>query len=56
MTHWFDERQDIIATGGASTNAVIIDRLLEQILSILGGHPKKGLTFILVEQFFCRIF
>lgn len=33
--------QDIIATGGVDTNAVIFDQPSGQILSTLGGHSKK---------------
>ncbi|GFZ10713.1 MOS4-associated complex 3B [Actinidia rufa] len=33
--------KDIIATGGADTNAVLFDRLSGEILSTLSGHSKK---------------
>lgn len=33
--------QDLIATGGLDTNAVLFDRSSGQILSTLVGHSKK---------------
>jgi pre-mRNA-processing factor 19 len=40
------KKQDIIASGGVDTNAVIFDRASGQILSTLTGHSKKVLHFI----------
>lgn len=40
--------QDIIATGGVDTNAVLFDRSSGQILSTLSGHSKKVLPFHLL--------
>lgn len=43
----FTGYQDIIATGGFDTNAVIFDRSSGQILSTLSGHSKKVFIIIL---------
>lgn len=37
--------QDIIATGGVDTNAVVFDRTSGEILSTLSGHSKKVFLF-----------
>lgn len=39
------DEQDVIATGGVDTNAVLFDRVSGQILSTLTGHTKKVLFF-----------
>jgi hypothetical protein len=35
------DSQDVVATGGIDTNAVIFDRSSGQILCTLTGHSKK---------------
>ena len=42
--HWIDH-QDVIATGGIDTTAVLFDRPSGQILSTLTGHSKKVRIF-----------
>ncbi|KAF9604849.1 hypothetical protein IFM89_010524 [Coptis chinensis] len=46
--------KDILATGGADTNAVIFDRTSGQILSTLSGHSKKvnSVKFVSREELF----
>jgi hypothetical protein len=46
--------QDIVATGGIDTNAVLFDRASGQILCTLTGHSKKVFPHYDIE--FCCIF
>lgn len=64
---FLDDGQDVIATGGIDTNAVLFDRSSGQILCTLTGHSKKvfpsnllshGITsrillFFLSDRIFC---
>ena len=43
------DSQDIVATGGIDTNAVLFDRLSGQILCTLTGHSKKVLYRMLLN-------
>lgn len=41
--------QDIVATGGIDTNAVLFDRPSGQILCTLTGHSKKVLPHVILN-------
>lgn len=43
--------QDVIATGGVDTNAVLFDRPSGQIVTTLSGHSKK-VSFFFFTFFF----
>lgn len=51
----FSGWQDLIATGGIDTNAVIFDRPSGQILSTLSGHSKKVLFLLEFLALFHKI-
>lgn len=54
----FSDYQDIIATGGVDTNAVVFDRASGQILSALSGHSKKVIfqKYSLLDLFFVWLY
>jgi len=41
--------QDIVATGGIDTNAVLFDRASGQILCTLTGHSKKVFPHVILN-------
>jgi pre-mRNA-processing factor 19 len=48
------DSQDIVATGGIDTNAVLFDRPSGQILCTLTGHSKKVLSPLF--KFYCILY
>jgi WD40 repeat protein len=48
--------QDIVATGGIDTNAVIFDRSSGQILCTLAGHSKKVFPHVILNFSVSSIF
>ena len=45
------DQQDVVATGGIDTNAVLFDRPSSQILCTLTGHSKKVFSHLLLVFF-----
>ena len=43
------DSQDVVATGGIDTNAVIFDRSSGQILCTLTGHSKKVFPHVILN-------
>ena len=49
LSSYLVDSQDVVATGGIDTNAVIFDRSSGQILCTLTGHSKKVFPHVILN-------